>query len=437
MSSSNDKLESQVAGGFLERRCFDVFLWGQFLSLTRHFLTKFLGERWLEFAKYPAVLSIVFLVIATVLYGRKNSSDILFFLNSAGRTWVTLMSFATSLLVIYGWYNGFSILIVMKEFGPYVIIVCCSILGSLPGFFRSFRDSVFILTMVAVVVNILGFSDMEELLDKQGVGSRSGTESVSYTTYSALGFWPLLLLTNHGEPLVKGMLVYGGSAFALLQQVFFQKRLGTVYAALVWFMFFVKGQTVANRGFSKFRAKSKIIAFLLLLTAAFVVFAIFPEFVSSQITSLMERFKNSETDHRLNESFVMLNQLDTTEIFIGKGFGGYYTIQYGNKSLGEYYEDLGFIARRELHIGLAMPMLKGGLLFTILVLAFPIKTIFANWRKSLDSVTNALKAILAMILCHSLYGGMFMLSEPYFAVLFGLALGRCNSSVNWSKSVKV
>lgn len=430
MNNSNARVEGYAKSSFLERRCFDVFLWGQFLSLTRHFFAKFLGERWLEFAKFPSIISICFLLIATIIYGKKNSSDILFFLNPAGRSWVVMMSLATSLLAVYGWYNEYSILIVMKEFGPYIIIVCCAILGSLPGFFGDFRKSALLVTVFAVIVNVVGFSDMEELLDKQGVGSRSGTESVAYTTYASLGFWPVLLLTNHGEPLLRGAVVYGSSAFALLQQIFFQKRLGTVYALFIWFVFFLKGQSVGKPSMKKFSVKSKVIAFMSLILASFLVFAVFPDFVSSQISSLMDRFKNSETNHRFNEFVVMLNQLETAEVFIGKGFGGFYTIQYGNKTLGEFYEDIGFMARRELHIGLAMPILKGGLLFAILVLLFPIKTVFTNWRTGGDSVSSVLRTLLVVVLCHSLYGGMFILSEPYLAVIFGLAIGRINSRCN-------
>ena len=427
MAETNENSPALIEGSFLERRCFDIFLWGQFLSLTRHFLARFIGERWLDFAKYPAMLSIIFLLIATILFAKRHSTDLLYYLNSAGRSWVTFMSFATTLLVVYGWYEGYSIFIVLKEFGPYLIILCCAVLGALPGFFLYFRNAVYLLTIVAVAVNIIGFSDMEELLDKQGVGSRSGTESISYTTYSALGFWSLLLLTNQGEPLIRGTVVYGNAAFALLQQVFFQKRLGTAYAAIVWFVFLIKRQNATQKGFSKLGGKSKVIALLLLVAAAFIVFAVAPEFVSSQLSSLIERFQKSETDHRFNEAIVMLNQLDTTEIFIGKGFGGFYTIQFGNKALGEYYEDLGFFARRELHIGLAMPMLKGGIFFFLLVMSFPVKTVFSKLPKTVDTVTRSFRSLLVLILCHSLYGGMFILSEPYFAVLFGLALGRCNS----------
>lgn len=413
---------------------FTVFLVAQFFSLSRiYFVTNF-GESWAGFATTASVGSIVLLIPAVLSYG-EYAGHPLGRLSQGGRFWITVMGIALLSLYLYGAFllrNDFNA--ATRELGVFAILLGCVVLGSIPGFWRDIYPVVLVLFIVGIAINILGLSNLNELLLRQGIESRSGTETVSYETQSVLDLWPFLILTVRLRKPLATIIIVAGGVLMLLQQVLFQKRIGSAEILFYFFLLLIViPQVIARWSQRRTRRQSgsvnrTAIYMAIVVLSVVITYIAAPVLLGSQVSALLARYAREDIS-RLLEATAMLKSLQGSAIVFGRGFGGYFSFATPDIGYwGTYLPDAGIIGKRELHVGALMPMLKGGLLLTSIYYAVVV-AIIANWRKhTSDLLTLAAFAIMLTTTLVSLQGGLFILSSSFEIVILGLCLGRCLAS---------
>lgn len=408
---------------------FQLFLIAQFFSLARdYFFLKF-GQSLSPWATLANGGSLLFLFPTIIGYG-VFSNNLFGYLNRKGRVWVVALAIIVSNLALYGWLvQGYGASTIIRESGAFLVILACAILGSIPQFWKDIYRTFIGLILVALGLNLAALSDITALITADGLRSRSGVESISYEIQNVLHLWPYFLFTARFHKRFFVYIIFLGVVFIFIQQLLYQKRIGTAEVIIYLTIFFV----IAPRYTLQWSKSWHLLPEPFLRTSFLIIcsvglaFALLlaPQIINAQTSALIERFNTSDTA-RIDEAAHMLSSLNGVEYLIGRGMGGYFGRDgtHLKKIPFVFLTDVGVIGRRELHVGALMPMLKGGLLLMV-VYYLGIAAVLWTWKQNKEDPLSFAAYIFVLVsFIYSLQGGMFILGDSYHLVLLGLGIGR-------------
>jgi hypothetical protein len=414
---------------------FRAFLLAQFFSLTRQFWAQQLGSGLLVVASFVGLLSTALLVPAVLSYGFRTGS-IFGRLSEGARVWVSALVVLSAVLFFVGWLvKGYDPAVAAHDLAPYITIVGCIVLGSMPEVWEDSKNLILVLFALAIVVNIIGMTEITHVVSEEHSEDRAGITTVAYRTQGALDFWPLLFLTARLRKPRVALLIFAGVFFVLAQQILFQKRSPSVRVALFMLIFlFVMPRLTRNRAAEKVRSEAKIrLLFVSTLGAgAVLALAIAPWLFLGQAAGLADRLSGSRysggaagmltwENERFFEATMFFKTLKAEEVVMGRGFGGYFIPEA--RHWGLWLDDVGTIGRRQLHVGLLMPFFKGGVLLALLYYGGVAAGILRGLR-NLDRPVGA--AAFFVVLIHVVFlmqEGWFIMSLAYDLTVVGLCLG--------------
>jgi hypothetical protein len=422
---------SEQALWFMGKLCLLGFLAAQFVSLTRLFWSQRLGAGALGLATVAGIASVALLLPAATIYGLRADGPLGNLVDGA-RLWAVLVLGLSLLLFFYGWVvKEYRLNPVVHDLCPYLVIVGAVVLGSIDRVFADLDRPLLALLLVALVVNALGMTEITDVVSEIEAEDRAGPAIVGYRTQGALAFWPLLFLTARKRRPLAAFLVYSAVFFVLAQQILFQKRGPSVRILLfvVVFLFvlprLVRPRPREGRRSSVTFASAGALALVVSLAAA-------PWLFEGQLAGLVRRLSGQAYEggaagmltyenERFFEAGMFLRTLEPQELLLGRGFGGYFIPQV--EGWGGLMDDLGVVARRQLHVGGLMPLFKGGL------------ALFASYFAALASALVRGRRFLAqplaaaaffVLVIHALYltlEGWFIMSSSFDLLMVGLCMG--------------
>lgn len=415
--------------GSARQNLFRLFMWAQLFSVTRWYFLGLLGEQYTPLFTILGSGSPFLLPIVAYSYQAETNRN---WLRQSGQQYVLFLFALSIVLSIYGYLIlGYGLFAVVHDFNAYFVLLMLIILGANPLFWAESFQVFLRFTVAAVVINLLGLAEFGTLINQYGVGSRSGIYTISYQTYAALGFWPLLLfVSRYRNKTVSVILLI--SLFAIAQQVLFQKRIGTV-KCLIYFV--ILGVFLSNSArATRLRNSVSSSKIKLRLAAAFSMMVVLacllaPDVVFAQVESIMDRYTQGKGG-RLSEVDGLLADYEGAEYLVGKGFGGYFSMRGGEIFGHKVLRDLRVKGGRTLHVGCLMPFFKGGLLMAAIYYT-GIFTILSN-RKTLskDPLSNICFWIVCTMTVFSLQEGMHQMGNSTDLTLLGMSMGRCMASVD-------
>jgi len=246
--------------------------------------------------------------------------------------------------------------------------------------------------------------------------------------------------------------------FYLLQQVLFQKRLGTFETLIYLAGFFILIPVLANYRNQQDRVEDAKL-FLGLLTAATLATVVSvilgADLLLAQAEALYQRFIGAGTGQSRdqlgllatlfteNERYALARQIfedfNAWDTLFGRGMGGHFTIEVAlnandevraQQYLSLYLDDIGAFGRRGIEIGWLMPFMKGGLLLMGVMLTGVMAGLSRLRFLRDDPFTLAAWAWLLIELLYLTQGGGFVVSTSYRVILLGACLGRCLAPLN-------
>jgi hypothetical protein len=413
--------------------CLKLFLVLQFLSLTRLYLVNHLGAAVSRVASLGGILSVLLLAPAVLVYGL-SAGDPFGRLVPAARLWVVALTALTTGLFLYGWLDkGYAVAAAAHDFAPYLVIVSCAVLGSLPPVWEDLDAMVVGLFLLALVVNALGMTEITRVVSESYAEDRAGIGIVAYRTQEALAFWPLLLLTAPWRRPRTAVLIFIGVFFVTAQQILFQKRAPTVRIALFVAVFLWVLPRVCARPAPPRRG---LMTGLFVATGGVALAAaltLAPWLFEGQLAGLARRLSGqaynggaaamlTTGNERFFEAGIFLKTLEPQEWVIGRGFGGYF--KPGPYWWGIWLDDVGEFGRRQLHVGGLMPLFKGGLLLALLYYSGLLLALGRGGRALHEPLVAAAFFVLLIHAVFLVQESSFVMSESFQLTMVGLCMGH-------------
>ena len=295
--------------------------------------------------------------------------------------------------------------IVLQEFSTGVIVLYSYILGKNRLIDFSNKNYLILLAFAAFLVFLGVFHFREHLAGE--LNTLLPTATLAYEISPIMDFWPLVFLTKYLKRrdiyAIMPLLIY------LFFQIFFLKRAPSVRAV----MYFLAAETVYFM-LSK-STLDKLIKFV-------VIFIIIGSFIAFMPRGLKDRFGNGDTS-RQEETISMLSQLSSFELFVGKGLGGWFELEDGGGIIKLHNGKSG---KHIVHIGLAYPILKGGLLLLLLISMHYIYALgigVSNFY-TMSFEEHACLAFLFVYGAFRLIEGPFSPGALFDGICFGYSIGR-------------
>lgn len=427
-----------------------LFLASQFFGLSRTFFMGLVGDGFNQIAAFLAYGSLLLLPVLLVFY--RNTSRPGEGIGSFGTAWVAVMAAVSTASLLYGVARGYYLREAVQDYAPYVILGAFALIGARRGFWEDLVEIMPWLLGAALVINTIGLAGIGDLIEKD-IGERVGRESVGYRTQAVLGFWGMALFLMRRRSFFFKFTAVAALLFYLLQQVLFQKRLGTTETLIYLGGFFILIPILANYRNQQDRVEDAKL-FLGLLTAATLAAVasviLGADLLLAQAQSLYQRFIGVGTGQSRdqlgilatlfteNERYALARQMfddfNAWDTLFGRGMGGHFTIEVtlnandevrAQQYLSMYLDDIGAFGRRGIEIGWLMPFMKGGLALMGVMLA-GVAAGLARLRSLRDDpFTMAAWAWLFIELLYLTQGGGFVVSTSYRVILLGACLGRC------------
>lgn len=427
-----------------------VFLACQFFGLSRTFFMGLVGDGFNQIAAFLAYGSLLLLPVLLVFY--RNTSRPGEGIGSFGSAWVAVMAAASTASLLYGIARGYYVREAIQDYAPYVILGSFVLIGARRGFWEDLVALLPWLLGGALVINTIGLAGIGDLIEKD-IGERVGRESVGYRTQAVLGFWGMALFLMRRRSFAFKFTAVAALLFYLLQQVLFQKRLGTSETLIYLGGFFILIPILANYRNQQDRVEDAklFLGLLTAATAAAVVSVILgADLLLAQAQALYQRFIGAGTgqsreqlglvatlfteNERYALAWQMFDDFNAWDTLFGRGMGGHFTIQVtlnandevrAQQYLSMYLDDIGAFGRRGIEVGWLMPFMKGGLMLMGVMLAGVAAGLARLRFLRDDPFTMAAWAWLFIELLYLTQGGGFVVSTSYRVILLGACLGRC------------
>jgi hypothetical protein len=325
-------------------------------------------------------------------------------------------------LSFYGRFRDNPVDWVVRDCWPYAVILAGLLLGRFDRAMEDLEKPLLVAFWVCFVFTVAtldtalilsaGFFERVAPL----VGERSSVDTVGYKVGDTLGFWPLVFILGYLRPRMDfwKMLSIAAALGWIGLQIHFQKRApfarGMVYVAIA----------VAIIPFLQKRLKLGTALLFLLAIISFLL--VMQRGVSFQ--RLMVRYEEDPSlfeSSRYMEARSMLDDLHGAEWLYGKGMGGGFQSPWSWSVRRLEDPD----ASMTLHVGLLMPLLKGGLFLSIIFYAFffPLFTRKPpGWYGSRWNV--AAMAIAPVVLVFLLAEGGALTGSTMDPLMVGIILAR-------------
>lgn len=354
---------------------------------------------WLPFS--PFILIMLFTVVALIgiikkpIYSKKLMDPFLLMVLA----WVAFQVF-----------RGFAFNpteIVFQEISTGILVFYAYILGrnGLVDFGKPFYLRVFILSASLVFLGLFHFR--QHLVGELTV--LSPTSTLAYEIGPILDFWPLVFLTRYSRR--KNIGAIAPWLIYLMFQLFFLKRAPSVRAVMY---------IITAEFFMLLMSKN----FFIKIRNASLVILIFVSFIAFMPAGLKNRFGNGDTS-RQEETRDMLSQLSNGEILFGRGLGGWFELNDGGGIIKLHN---GLYGKYIVHIGIAYPILKGGVLLLMLIFCHYLYTLFFSIKRFWALTTDEIAA-LVFILVYGLFRlieGPFSPGALFDGICFGYSMGILN-----------
>ena len=421
----------------------------QWFSLSRAFFIEYLGGWVNTVAVAVLILSILVLALAAVWYVRRYG----LLLVPAARIWLAVVLFLTVLLTARGFFLGLIAKYVVLDFLAFASLLALVVLGSIPQAFHDLRRVWFQLLVLSIGLNLLAMVDLARFSPQLESGTRITQDALSYRTSNNLDV--VLLVAGFAFALSRWQrfAVVVGYCQVIVMQILFQKRLETFYYAVTaglllvaWWM-----ESGPSRVQLRRSVREVVLTGALLL---FLVGLIFGRLLIPQGEALLSRLMGESRDVEVNESLARyflaenerfrtvsesLASFDSFDLAFGRGMGGGVEwIGFDPRILDAsrqeemwdalFMPDYGTFGRRYYEVGIAMPILKGGLIFL-----FAIYAVYGLFFLRTPVLFSTVAGRVCLVIVgaqniYSLFGGDFNVSVifqmgNYAACLgFGLSL---------------
>ncbi|KJJ85267.1 membrane protein [Candidatus Omnitrophus magneticus] len=325
-------------------------------------------------------ISFVFLAFSTffaLLEGK------LFNLQFKYRVWVTAIAYIFFILLAYGVSRANEMARIRYDVASFTYFSGLLVASEKKNW-KMLEKMFFVHFFVGIITNIYAFNKFPPSSMRESVIGFY----VPYMLQSLLYPWPYFLMTVYWKGMYRRMLAIFGAVVALMSFIFFQKRMHAIdfsLTALFGLFFYVIREKVSMPVLIK-----KVTIMLLIVVLFFgILLSVLKVSDPNNVFldsfyGLKDRVMTENNNRRLSfyeafnykrysnfdrflEARYFFDRATINEIIFGRGIGG-----------GDYNEITGFT---NLHIGLAMLVLKGGLIFLALWL-FGWIMIFVDFLKT-------------------------------------------------------
>ena len=377
----------------------------------------------------PGYMALPVLGLAAFLYARADRGS------GISRGWrhrLLLFAFVLGLLAIAGLLKGYGVRAVADDLWIYLYFLLFVILGRYDEVWRDLEKPLILFFWLLFALTIWGLFLPRPLVNEYGelvfvdiAQDRPTINTAGYEFHRILGFWPLVFMLGCLSRLrITWRMLAVASAFAfLVLSVAFQKRAPFVRTLLYMLPpLLILLASVQRRRFLLGFA----ILFCLVLGLAFTV-------RTSVFQQLETRYRAEASlweSSRLVEARAMFDDLQWPEYIFGRGLGGYYTPPPDWDAGVVRISEQGDLGRRSLHIGILVPILKGGVLFWIVTYSLYWPVLRPRRRLWYSSPLNMCAvAIIPVYVASQLIEGGASMGNVFDALLIGMVIGRLGTVV--------
>jgi len=321
----------------------------------------------------------------------------------------------TFFLLLYGRIAGNSSMYLDELWTAFIVFFSYK-LGALDSVWNLFRGKiVWVYLIFACFVLLATQYKQKEIAygnyDLQKFEGNTVT-SEAYNVSPILDFWPLIFLINlysYKKGFWIKFVTYLPLVIYLLFQIYFLKRAPTgrvIFYLIVSFVVLLYINKSYSRNFG---------LIISLLIGLFIFYSFIPE-------DLVERFYTEDKSRQV-ELVGMLSNLNSVEVFFGKGLGGEFLV--GGDGVSERLNKYGREVKSTLHIGIGDAILKGGLVlfFAIFSHVFvALKFGLSNIKRINNIGLTAFVFLLVFTIFRLIEGGLTP-GAVFNAFGFGLSLG--------------
>jgi len=430
--------------GFALQLTFGLMQW---FSLARALFIQYFGDQVNALAAALNGISVVMLIMAVGWYLRKYGNP----LSGAARIWMFIVAGLTVICTIRGFGGGLIPKFVILDVLAFASLLCFVFIGSIPQAFDDLRRVWFYVLMLSIPLNLLAMADLSGFTSELTSGVRVARETISYRTHNTLDV--VLLVGAFAFTLRpwQRVVVVIGFCQVIAMQVLYQKRLETVYYAFaalfcLWVWWIESG---AWRAKLRDYVRGGVITSLAIVC---MVLALKGNLLVPQAVALFERttgrsrdvdFKGGAANYFFidNERFqIVLDSLSTmsvVELIFGRGMGGGVewtgfntavldSLQSEEVWASYYMEDYDYFGRRAFEIGAATPILKGGIIFWLV-----IYTVYLLFFLRIPQISRSLAGRLCIVIVmfqlpYAFFGGDFNVTAIFqmgnYAACLGMGL---------------
>ena len=377
----------------------------------------------------PGYMALPVLGLSVILYARANRTV------SSARGWkekLWLFFVALGLLTITGFLNGNGLRAIADDLWIYLYFLLFVMLGRYDEVWKDLEKPLIILFWILFILTLWGLSLPRPFVNEYGevvfldiAQDRPTVNTAGYEFHRILGFWPLVYMLGclQRQRLLWRVLAIA-SVFAFLAlTVIFQKR--APFARTLMY------------------ALAPLIISLISVRRTRVLFSLA---VLSGLTAALaaivstDAFKQLDTRYRTDapllesariiEARAMFEDLHLSEYITGRGLGGYYAPPPDWEAGVVKINDQGELGRRSLHIGLLVPILKGGMLFWLIYYSLYWPVLKLRHRRWYGVPPNMCAIAIIPVYCLSQFiEGGASLGNIFDALLIGLVVGRLGTVV--------
>lgn len=337
--------------------------------------------------------------------------------------WLTRGSFDYAVLLVvslgalgcYGIVRGNSYRIAIFDFLAYLPVLGGFLLGRFDKFWRWIIPPVLLLTAVSIV-GAVRFTDTQVLTDRSILVNQVGSFFEGSLTLAPL--LAIITATERSNRWNFPLLVVSLGAFFVY--LYFGRRGISVRAAAEIFCAAAVIPLLV-------RNDNRLIRNVAILGAfAVALLAYFPFEVL--ITRYLGRYGFVDTvtsdNARWAEALLLWQELNWWETIVGRGLGGTFLVD--RIEVFSFDEiDSGSFGKIGTHLGLALPVLKGGILFAIVYFLPALRLTGAlPWFRRLDPITQGCAVAAPIWLAAQLIEGAISYSSPWVGLGVGLLISR-------------
>lgn len=388
-------------------------------------------------ASWVHLLSATFVVVAIAGYVRESPLPQIELKTGLVKiyTAVVVMLFAYGLLRMNRGYYAAS------EAWGFLLIGAFAVIGRYDQVWEDILKPMLVMFWIGVLLIVFGlsrrgshdWSDMSLALGwtEGAAGGSRFVNSLGFDLRHMLYFWvPLFSMSAFGR--LKGFWKLAGlttpvAVFAI-GAILFEFRSELILTATTLFMVLAV--------IPMLRKRLQLKQGLLIMGVALVAFAVI--WSKGEMAGLMERFESKGmSDSRTYESQGMLMDLSSYEYVVGRGMGGWYRPPAGWTAGVEAIRGTSEAGRYQVHIGIMLTVLKGGLLLFVLYLMLIVRTLWPRGAQWYENPYNASAIVITVVyLVRQMMVPMPGINTFLWLAAIGLSCGRAGTLIDFHEGIE-